>query len=181
MRRDNVADHKRGKETARQKDDEQNDASDAPHGGFKQMLYRFITRIVRPVDMIGDEVEIVRCIFAGHLPGIIERFIFGTDIGTCPPVFPLLPAGIRRNPGELCQIVFVSVGVNGIFSFGEENKILLWGQERNQPPAGGIFWMFQIAVKKDMAGNFGGTRALGYIFPDTDNYCRGSRLGRRPA
>ena len=24
--------------------------------------------------------------------------------------------------------------------------------------------MFQIAVKKDMAGNFGGTRALGYIF-----------------
>lgn len=34
------------------------------------------------------------------------------------------------------------------FSFGEENKILLWGQEGNQPPAGEIFRMFQIAVKK---------------------------------
>lgn len=128
------------------------------------MLHRFIARIVRPVDMIGDEVKIVRCIFSGHLLGIIKRFIFGTDIGTCPTVSPILPAGVRRDPGELCQIVFVSVGVNGIVSFGEENKILLWGQEGNQPPAGGVFRMFQIAVKKDMAGNFGGTRALGYIF-----------------
>lgn len=72
--------------------------------------------------------------------------------------------GISSCSRSLRQIVFVSVDVNGIFSFGEENKILLWGQEGNQPPAGEIFRMFQIAVKKDMAGNFGGTRALGYIF-----------------
>ena len=72
--------------------------------------------------------------------------------------------GISSCSRSLRQIVFVSVDVNGIFSFGEENKILLWGQEENQPPAGGIFRMFQIAVKKVMAGNFGGTRALGYIF-----------------
>ena len=72
--------------------------------------------------------------------------------------------GISSRSRSLRQIVFVSVDVNGIFSFGEENKILLWGQEGNQPPAGGIFRMFQIAVKKVMAGNFGGTRTLGYIF-----------------
>lgn len=72
--------------------------------------------------------------------------------------------GISSCSRSLRQIVFVSVDVNGIFSFGEENKILLWGQEGNQPPAGGIFRMFQIAVKKVMAGNFGGTRTLGYIF-----------------
>lgn len=56
--------------------------------------------------------------------------------------------GISSCSRSLRQIVFVSVDVNGIFSFGEENKILLWGQEGNQPPAGEIFRMFQIAVKK---------------------------------
>lgn len=44
--------------------------------------------------------------------------------------------GISSCSRSLRQIVFVSVDVNGIFSFGEENKILLWGQEGNQPPAG---------------------------------------------
>ena len=128
------------------------------------MLHRFIAGIVRPVDMVGDEVEVVGRIFADHFPGIIKRSVFGMDIVACPLAALIFPAGIRRYPGELCQMVFVSVRVNGIFPLGKENKVLLRRQDGNQPPAGGIFRVIQVAVEKDMVGNFGGAHAFGHGF-----------------
>ena len=159
-----MAHHEGGKYPADEENNENQGDVNGGDGLFKQAVYLFVSRVVAPGDIVGEEKAVVGGPMAGSLlykvEGVVQRMHI-LSVAWAPRVLPLAVIGERL---DFRKIAAVAVNIYGNRFPGEHDQILLRRQDGNQPFGSIVFREVHIAVEQNVRSNLCRIGAFGHGF-----------------